>query len=176
VDGRSGSGKSTLAQQLAGVLRNSVVVHTDDVAWYESFFGWDRMLVDNVLRPVGAGRPVAYRPPAWDERSRPGAIVVPTGTEVLLVEGVGASRQSLSAHMDACIWVASDHVRARVRGIERDGGPASEPFWDLWQGQELPFLSHDRPWLRATAIVCGTPEQLGIPHDPDTEVLLAAAT
>ena len=41
--------------------------------------------------PSGAGaRP--YRPPAWDERGRAGAIEVPAGLELVLIEGVGAGR------------------------------------------------------------------------------------
>ena len=33
IDGRGGAGKSTLAERLRMIVPESVVVHTDDVAW-----------------------------------------------------------------------------------------------------------------------------------------------
>lgn len=173
VDGRSGSGKSTLAERIAGTTQDAVVVRTDDVAWHESFFGWDDLLRDGVLEPVHAGHAVAFRPPAWDQRQREGAIVVRANARLLIVEGVGASRLTLQAYLDASIWVQSDGVDARRRGILRDGGDqAAVSFWEEWDQAERPFLAADRPWERAAAVVCGTPELTGVPHDPRTQVLV----
>jgi hypothetical protein len=45
VDGRSSSGKSTLAALLRSFEVNSCVVHTDDIAWWHSRFGWVDLLV-----------------------------------------------------------------------------------------------------------------------------------
>jgi hypothetical protein len=108
VDGRSGSGKSTFAERLANEVSGATVVHTDDLAWHESFFGWEHLLVDGVLAPVRGGRAVAFRPPAWEERDRRGAVVVPAGCPLLVVEGVGVGRRSLARHLDALVWVQSD--------------------------------------------------------------------
>jgi uridine kinase len=44
VDGRSPSGKTTLAARQADAVAGSVVVHTDDVAWQHSRFGWADLL------------------------------------------------------------------------------------------------------------------------------------
>lgn len=60
------------------------------------------------LRPFRAWAAVRYRPPAWDERDRVGAIVVPAGTPVLLVEGVGSSRAALTPWLDAAVWLHVD--------------------------------------------------------------------
>lgn len=171
VDGRSASGKSTLAGQLLAQLPDAVVVHTDDVAWYESFFGWDQLLIEGVLEPARDGLGVSFRPPAWDERHRPGAITVPSQTRWLLIEGVGASRGSLRPHLDAAVWVTSDALVARTRGIERDGGPQREWFWDEWAAQEEPFLAAERPWDHAGLVTCGTPAALGLALAPG-QVLL----
>lgn len=38
---------------------------------------------------------------------------------------------------------------------------AAESFWDEWEAEESPFLAADRPWERADAILCGTPELTG---------------
>ena len=173
VDGRSASGKSTISARIAAAVPGSVVVHTDDVAWHESFFDWDHLLRDGVLEPAIAGRAIAYRPPAWDRRQRAGAIVVPANTQLLIIEGVGASRRSLQPYLDASIWVQSDDEEARRRGILRDGGDqAAVSFWEEWDEAERPFLADDRPWERAAIVVCGTPELTGVPHDPRTEVLV----
>jgi len=56
VDGRSSSGKTTLAARMRGTVAGSVVVHTDDIAWWHSRFGWADLLIDSILMPVCQGR------------------------------------------------------------------------------------------------------------------------
>jgi hypothetical protein len=171
VDGRSGSGKTTLSERISAVISASAVVHTDDVAWHHSFFGWDGLMIAGVLEPVHRGEAVSFRPPAWQERSRAGAVRVPAGCPLVIVEGVGAARRELMPFTDAAVWVQSDMAEAKRRCIDREGGDeAAASFWDEWMAQELPFLSRQRPWERADVIVAGTPE---LPHDPATEILAA---
>ncbi len=163
VDGRSAGGKSSLADRLVGQVAGAMVVHTDDVAWYESFFDWDTLLVEHVLAPVHRGEPVAWRPPAWQDRGRAGAIEVPAGASLLVVEGVGAGRRSLATWTDRTVWVQADVAEARRRGLTRDLAQRPDPreaerFWDEWDAQEVAFLADDRPWERADLVVCGTPE------------------
>lgn len=159
VDGRSGAGKSTIADRLRAEVPGSWVVHTDDIAWHESFFGWDGLLAAGVLLPVRQGGAVEFVPRAWAERGREGAITVPAGCPLLIVEGVGSSRVSLTPLIDIAIWVQSDREEARRRGLERDGGVGeSTSFWDQWEAAEVPFLSSDRPWDRAEIVLCGTPD------------------
>lgn len=174
VDGRSASGKTRLAAAMSDACPGATVVHTDDVAWHHSFFGWTELLLDNILEPARAGRPVAYRPTAWNERGRPGAIEVPRGCTLLLLEGVGAARRELMHAVDAVVWVESDFEQARARGIVRDGDSAeAAAFWDEWMAAELPFLADQRPWQRADVIVSGTPE---LEHDPATQVVVRQMT
>lgn len=171
VDGRSGSGKTTLAERIRGAVPASTVVHTDNVAWNQAMFDWTNLLIGGVLEPVRRGEPVSFRPPAWRERNRDGAIEVPRGDELVIVEGAGAARRELMHVVDAVVWVQSDMAEAERRGIERDGGDqAAVSFWHLWMAEELPFMAQQRPWTRAKAIVAGTPE---IPHDPATEIVVA---
>lgn len=164
VDGRGASGKSTLARALAEALPDAVVVRTDDVAWHHSFFGWADLMASGVLEPARAGRAVAFRPPAWEERGRPGAIEVPAGTRFVVIEGTGASRRDLDEFLDFRIWVQSDFFAAERRGIDRDialgvngDAAAAFAFWHEWQAQEIPFFAADRPWERAGVSTCGTP-------------------
>ncbi|HET9901253.1 MAG TPA: hypothetical protein VFR46_09340, partial [Actinomycetes bacterium] len=64
VDGRSSSGKTTLTRRLAARISGAAVVHTDDVAWFESAFEWAGLITEGVLEPVRRGEPVHFRPPA----------------------------------------------------------------------------------------------------------------
>lgn len=162
VDGRGGGGKSTLAHRLGDLVPGAAVVGTDDVAWHESIFGWDRLLIDGVLRPYRQGAPIAYRPPAWDRQGRSGAIEVAATAPLVIVEGVGASRRELTPWLDAALWVQSDFAEAERRGIARDvasgvNGDYDETvaFWHTWMAEELPFFERDRPWERADLIVAG---------------------
>jgi hypothetical protein len=176
VDGRSAAGKSTVAGLLHDALPSSAVVHTDDVAWHHSFFGWADLLAAGVLEPVRRGEPVRYRPPAWDARGRAGAIRVPTGLEIVLIEGVGAGQRALAPLLDAVVWVQSDFAEAERRGIARDivqgvnGDPeASTRFWHEWMTEELRFVEQQRQWERACVIVAGTPT----PAHDSAEIVLA---
>jgi hypothetical protein len=167
VDGRSAGGKTTCAGRLAAAVPGAVVVHTDDVAWWESFFDWAHLLRDGVLDPVRAGRAVSYRPPAWAARGRAGSIEVPAGCPLVVVEGVGASRWSLAGYGDLRLWVQSDRAESRRRGPVRGDDMA---LWEEWEREEVPFLAADRPWKRADLVVAGTPP---LPYDPGSELVVA---
>ena len=169
VDGRSGGGKTTAANRLAAVVPGATVLHTDDVAWYHAFFDWADLMRDGILAPLRRGEPVAYRPPAWDERGREGAITVPVGCPLVIVEGVGIGRRELSEYVDALLWVQTDEDEARRRGLARDGADEAA-FWAEWQAAEDPFQAEQRPWERAGLIVCGAPD---LPHDPQSELVVA---
>jgi hypothetical protein len=164
VDGRGAGGKSTLSDRLQAVIPGSAVVHTDDIAWNHSIFDWATQMIDGILEPLRRGEAVHYQPPGWAPNGRDGYIDLPAGLHTVIIEGVGASRRELSSLLDASLWVQSDFVDARDRGIRRDvesgvnGDEAgAAEFWDVWMAEELPFLEQDRPWDRAAAIVAGHP-------------------
>jgi hypothetical protein len=54
IDGRSSSGKTTLAGRVADTVSATAVVHTDDIAWSHSRFGWADLALC-VLELVHAG-------------------------------------------------------------------------------------------------------------------------
>ncbi len=171
IDGRSSSGKTTLAHRLAREAQHAEVVHTDDIAWWHSRFAWMELLLDGIIEPFRAGRPVAFRPLAWEERGREGGIIVPAETSVLIVEGVGCSRCDVARWFDASVWVQADELVLAERNADRiASGETSSAGVAEWMSEELPFLAEDRPWERATTIVAGTPE---LRYDETTEVLVA---
>jgi hypothetical protein len=181
VDGRSNAGKTTLAARIGEAVPGSSVVHTDDIAWEHSRFGWSDLLADGILAPVRLGRAVSFRPPQWAEHGRDGSIDVPAGCPLLVIEGDGAGRREVGHLIDALIWVQSDEREAARRGRARaahadaiDGAnrPAdgSPPDDAAWMAEEIPFNTDQRTWERADLIVCGTPQ---IPYDPATEIVVA---
>jgi hypothetical protein len=173
IDGRSSSGKTSLSRRLAAAVPGAGVVHTDDIAWWHAAFDWADLLAAGVLEPVRSGRAVAYRPPAWDARDRPGAVRVPAGLELLIVEGVGSSRRALAHLLDAGVWVQSDLAELERRDAVRVQAGEISPEDDAsWMAEEGPFLAADRPWERAGLVVAGTP---GLRYDPATELVVADA-
>jgi hypothetical protein len=154
LDGRSSSGKSTLARRVVQSFPRSAVVHTDDLAWWHSRFGWDDLVVTHVIGPLRRGEGVDYRPPAWEARGRPGSIEVPADAELVVIEGVGAGRASLAERVDAVIWVDADPAVTERRSRERvAAGEIDAEGYEGWMAEELPFLAEDRPWERADAMV-----------------------
>jgi hypothetical protein len=102
------------------VLPGAAVVHTDDVAWAHSRFGWDDSMLAGILAPLHAGRDVHYQPPAWRPHRRSGYIDVSADASTVVIEGVGASRRQVAHLVDVAIWVQSDADGARRRGVRRD--------------------------------------------------------
>lgn len=162
VDGRSGAGKSTLARRLAAAVPDTAVVATDDIAWHFFMFDWSAALISYVIEPVVRGEAVAYRPPGWIAKNRPGAVSVAPSRTMLAIEGVGSSQRAIAGSIDAAIWVQSDADSARELGIARDiasgvngDAAASIRFWNEWAAEEEPFLEEEAPWSRADLIVAG---------------------
>jgi hypothetical protein len=174
VDGRGGGGKTALADRLRRAMPSAAVVHSDDVAWAHSRFGWDGPMLNGILLPLHAGDPVHYRPPGWDKDGREGHIDVPAGLSTVIIEGVGVSRRGMTPVIDVAIWVQSDFGEAKRRGIRRDmaelGRTPDEAvrLWDEWEAEEVPYLLADRPWQRAHFIVNSS-----LPHDAETEVVVS---
>ena len=137
-------------------------MHTDDIAWHHSFFGWGDLLRHDVLEPARRGEPVDHVPRAWAERGRTGSITVPAGCQVLLVEGCGICRRSLRDLLDSVVWVQSDTEVAGRRLVDRDGDTAEiRAFIADWEAEERPLFAAERVWDRADAVVLGTAEPGG---------------
>jgi hypothetical protein len=180
VDGRSNSGKTTLAGRISRAVPGSAVVHTDDIAWEHSRFGWTDLLSHGILMPAREGQAVSFRPPRWAEHGRAGFIDVPAGCPLLVVEGVGAGRTAAAHLIDFLIWVQADEREAAHRGLARAARPSAldvvnmpvdgSPDANGWMAEEMPFTAAQRTWERADLIVCGTPR---IRYDLVTELVVA---
>ena len=163
VDGRGGAGKSTLTRALCASVPGAVALGTDDLAWNEPLFAWERLLVEALSRLRDEGE-LELVPPAWPLHGRSGAVRVAAGAPLVVVEGTGASQRAAAGLLDAVVWVQSDDDVAEARGIARDveegvNGDVTETvrFWHEWMAAERDFFAEDRPWERADVVVAGTP-------------------
>ena len=120
IDGRSNNGKTTLAARISELVPGSVVIHTDDIAWAHSRFGWADLLIDGILVAVHHGQAVSYRP-QWDEHGREGSIQSPADCPLLIIEGDGAGRREAGHLIDTLIWVQADEREAARRTAARAG-------------------------------------------------------
>ena len=171
VDGRSSSGKTTLAARINRAVAGSYVVHTDDLAWRHSRFGWTDLLVNGVVNPIRQGCLVSYRPPAWDEHARPGSIDIPRDAALVVVEGVGVARPKLSPLMDATVWVQADLRDVERRNAERvRSGEITESGVSGWMAEEFRFLEAEQPWRGASLITAGSSV---LAHHPDSDVVVS---
>lgn len=165
IDGHSGAGKTTFANKLA-TFADGQIIHVDDISWHLDIINWDREMVEGVIKPWQGGQAIAYKPPGWVKKGREGMVEAPA-SRVLIIEGVGAGRRSLSAMADLIVWVQSDGDVAFNRGIERDmeitdraGKEEAVRFWHEWMETEVPFLNNEQPWTRAQLVVNGTPTEI----------------
>jgi hypothetical protein len=141
VDGRSSSGKTMLTARMRQQVPRSAVVHTDDIAWGHSRFGWADLLIDGILRPVHRGAAVTFHPPGSAAHGRQGAITVPGGCPLLLIEGAGAGRREAACLVDALVWVQSDERGTRQRSLRRVGAPGGPPTIQERSDQHRPLKS-----------------------------------
>lgn len=175
VDGHSSSGKTTLAARLVGSLSDAAVLHTDDLARDEGVFAWDVPLREEVLPTVRAGEPLDFPPPRWwQARGITGSVTLPGSLAYLVVEGVGASRDSVPAAYDLVVWVETDEPTRLDRDRRRlaAGEMATPGAYAGWMAEENAYSTAARPWEHADLLVYGGES---IAHDRDGEVVVGHA-
>ena len=74
--------------------------------------------------------------------------------EILVLEGVTASRDAFRPYLTYAIWVESPPELRLRRGLERDGDYALEA-WQAWMAEEDRYRERERPDERADIVVRG---------------------
>ena len=174
VDGRGRSGKSTLARALAAACGGAPVIRVDDFLYWHDIQGWWPRLEHEALRPLLSGSPARFRVRDWAGdplgRGLAGwAEVQPA--EVVIVEGITASRRAIAADLTMALWVTAPRAERLRRALARDGRPRL-PLWIEWMSLEDEFFARDDTVRRAGHVVCGHPS---IPCDPATEAVLVGS-
>lgn len=169
VDGCGGAGKTTFASQLSAAAGGCPVVHTDDFATHDDPLGWAPRLVTEVLEPLSQRRTATFTAYDWVRRC-PGDIVTVAPADIVIVEGVSATRRAFRDYLALKVWVDADRATRLRRGIARDGEQLRE-FWDWWMVQEDAYVAAEQSELHADLVVDGNPPQ---PPRPDEYVVLSA--
>lgn len=176
IDGRGAAGKSTFAARLHSALTETssptAVLHTDDFASWDTFFGWWPRLEEQVLAPWARGEEARYRRYDWQTREfGPWEPLSPPS--VLILEGVGSGRTAGGDQLSMLIWVQTDQPTRRLRARIRDGAQLSE-FWQLWIDAEEAHFRLDPTAGRADIVVDGDPAVA--PQHPERDFMVRAAT
>ncbi|RYP86047.1 4-amino-4-deoxy-L-arabinose transferase [Nocardioides guangzhouensis] len=138
VDGPAGSGKTTLADALAEVAAEEggppTVVHTDELLQ-----GWRGLpglaaTLDDVLRPLAAGRPGSWRRWDWLADDWAERHPVPPGG-LLVLEGVGSWARRIADLVTVLVWVEAPRDLRFERGMARDG-EQMRAHWQQWMVDE----------------------------------------
>ncbi|OAT66228.1 aminodeoxychorismate synthase [Mycobacteroides immunogenum] len=176
IDGRGAAGKSTFAGRLHTALTGSVssalVLHTDDFASWDTFFGWWPRLEEQVLAPWARGKDARYRRYNWETREF-GPWEHQPPPAVLLLEGVGAGRATGADLLSMLIWVQTEQPTRRRRAEARDGEELRE-FWQLWVDAEEAHFRLDPTAGRADIVVDGDPAV--VPRDPERDFMIARSS
>jgi uridine kinase len=154
LDGPAGSGKTSLAAAVAARVPGSRVVHLDDL-----YDGWDGLhhvtdRLDDLLRPLAAGRPGTYRRYDW-HAGRYAETVTVAPVPLLVLEGVGSGGSRHADLVTVLAWVSAPHDLRMRRGIDRDG----ETFaarWEHWAREEAALFAREGTEGRADLLVDGT--------------------
>ncbi len=159
VDGPAGSGKTTLAAELQQLLTRQTpaveVLHLDD--FYEGWSGIDRAsglesrVLDQVLRPLAAGRPGRWQRYDWAAGQFAEWLELPV-PEVLIMEGCASGALVYAAYVTVLAWVEADPATRTARGVERDG-EAVLALWLRWMDSEARYFAANRTRARADVLL-----------------------
>lgn len=170
IDGCGGAGKTTFAQRLARHAPSDEswpVIHTDDFASHDEPLEWWPRLLAQVVEPLLRNEPATFRAYDWVRR-RVGAEATVQPAEVVVIEGVGATRSAWRDRLTTSIWVETDPQLRLRRGLDRDGEELAD-FWRDWRQAEDRYVATEDPARRVDLVVAGDPTA---PHDPDEEFVI----
>ncbi len=154
IDGPAGSGKTTLATAVAGAVSGASVVHMDDL--YPGWSGLGRVdaQLEDLLVPLGEGRPGSYRRYDWHAGEFAETVRVAPAS-LLVLEGVGSGAERFGELHTVLVWVEAPYAERLRRGIERDGD-AFAPHWEQWARDEHDLFARERTRERADLVLDGT--------------------
>jgi uridine kinase len=171
IDGHGGAGKTLFAERLAEHLGGAPILHTDDFASWEEPINWWPRLEAEALQPLERGKPARYQAYDWSARRLGEWRAVPA-VEVVVLEGVSSTRQSVADRLSLAIWIDAPVDVCLARGIQRDG-EAMRDQWLTWIAGEDAHFALDRTRDRVDLVVDGVPDEHAM-HDPDQEFLCLA--
>jgi uridine kinase len=162
IDGCGGAGKSVFAERLSKNLDDAPIIHTDDFASWDNPIDWWPRLNQQVIEPLSQGKDAHWQRYDWGQRELAEWQTIAPG-EVVIVEGVTATRKEWRDKLAYCIWVDCPRDVRLKRGLARDGQEAS-PQWRQWMAAEDKYVQDQRPQDHADLVVAGAPD---VAHQED---------
>ena len=144
-------------------------MHTDDFASHEVPTEWWPRMLHDVVEPLLRGEPASYLPYDWVDRRFADTAVTVEPSDVVVIEGVGATRKAWRDQLTMRIWVDCPRDLRLARGIERDGEELRE-FWQHWMAAEDVYVADEQPHAHADLVVDGATKA----PDPETEYVALA--
>ena len=135
----------------------SVALFSSDLlATWTDPFGWFDRFDEQVLGPIGRGRPGRIRLTEWTAgEPAPGRWLTIPVTAVLILEGVSSARSAIDGRAGVTVWVEiGDRAERLERAVGRDG-ESSRGFLAAWQDDEDAFFAADGTRSRADLVVGG---------------------
>jgi uridine kinase len=165
IDGRGGAGKSSLANRLAAEWPRAHVIEMDDFylptalrpdSPTEPGAKYDlQRVIDQVLLPVGEGRPINFQRYDWDNDKLAEWQALAACAYVIL-EGVYSSSARLRPFLDFAIWVETPFDVRLARGLARDGESMRETWTQVWMPAEEDYVDAQHPEELAHLVVDGS--------------------
>jgi uridine kinase len=142
IDGGAASGKSSLAAELAAMLADVAVVHTDDLLdGWSGQFTFSSRLRSEVLAPLALGQPGYYRRYDWVADRFAELVSVPV-VKTLIVEGV-SSIAAVGEQLALGVFIELGRAERERRWAARDG--ALQPEWLTWLDNEDCYFAANPP-------------------------------
>jgi uridine kinase len=146
IDGPAGAGKTTLAEHLTAALSlkyKCATLHMDDLynGWDEAF---DHHLSDALTAACKAhqnSQKFSLSFFNWSKGKYEAATEIPQ-SQLLILEGVGASQAAIRPYLTASIWIDIDPPQGVERVIARDGESISINMQRWLAKQEQHFLEN----------------------------------
>ena len=125
-------------------------------------------MLAQVIEPLLRNEPATFRPYDWLRRE-PGAPTTVAPADVVIIEGVGATRKAWRDRLRLRIWVDTDSDLRLRRGLERDGERARGLLARLAHRRRPTTSRQNSPQQHADLIVAGDPAE---PHDAEREFVV----
>ena len=147
IDGPAGAGKTTLAEHLTAALSlkyKCTTIHMDDL-----YHGWespfDHHLTDALTTACTSHQESKKFSLAlfdWGKSEFRSPVDMPQ-SQLLILEGVGASQAAIRPYLTASIWIEIDAEVGLDRVLQRDGAVISDEMKHWLVQQEQHFLEND---------------------------------